>query len=92
MIENKLTRALISLIGAVILWIYVISNVSPGSTQTYYNIPVVLANESVLTERGLMITSMSASTVTMELSGNRSDLSKVDSSTITLKADVSRYL
>lgn len=87
--KNKFAQALLSLGVAVMMWLFVITTVSPGSKETFYNIPVVLANESVLTERGLMITGMSASTVTMELSGNRSDLSKVDSNTITLKADMS---
>lgn len=87
--KNKVTHVLLSVAIATVLWLFVITTVSPGSKQTFYNIPVVMANESVLTERGLMITAQSASTVTMELSGNRSDLSKVDSSNITLKADLS---
>lgn len=87
--KNKFGQVMLSIGLAVALWLFVITTVSPGSKQTYYNIPVVLSNETVLAERGLMITSQSASTVTMELSGNRSDLSKVDSNTITLKADLS---
>lgn len=87
--KNKLAVGALSVFIATVLWLYVITIVSPGSKETYYNIPVVLANESVLTERGLMITTQSASTATLVLSGNRSDLSKVDQSNITLKADLS---
>lgn len=87
--KNKLAAAALSIFIAMALWLYVITTVSPGSKETYYNIPVVLANESVLTERGLMITSQSATTATLVLSGNRTDLSKVDQSNITLKADLS---
>lgn len=87
--KNKIGRILLSVGLAAALWVFVITTVSPGSKQTYYNIPVVMGNESVLTERSLMITAQSATTVTMELSGNRSDLSKVDSGNITLKADLS---
>lgn len=87
--KNKLAAAALSIFIAMALWLYVITTVSPGSRETYYNIPVVLANESVLTERGLMITSQSATTATLVLSGNRTDLSKVDQSNITLKADLS---
>ena len=86
--KSRLGRILLSVGLAVVMWLFVITSVSPGSKQTYYNIPVVLSSESVLAERGLMITNQSASTVTMELSGNRSDLIKVDSSNITLKADL----
>ena len=87
--KNKLAAAALSIFIAMALWLYVITTVSPGSKETYYNLPVVLANESVLTERGLMITSQSATTATLVLSGNRTDLSKVDQSNITLKADLS---
>ena len=69
--KNKFTAAALSVVIALLLWLYVITTVSPGSKQTFYNIPLVLGNESVLTERGLMITYQSASSVTLELSGNR---------------------
>lgn len=87
--KNKFVAVLLSLFLATAMWLYVITVESPGSQETIYNIPVVLANESVLNERGLMITSQSATTATLVLSGNRSDLSKVDQSNITLKADLS---
>lgn len=87
--KNKFGAAVLSVAIALTLWLYVITIVSPGSKQTYYNIPVVMANESVLNERGLMLTYQSSTTATLELSGNRTDLSKVDSKNITLKADLS---
>ena len=87
--KSKLISAVLSVLVATALWLYVITTVSPGSKETIYNIPVVLANETVLNERGLMITYQSASTATLVLSGNRTDLTKVDQSNITLKADLS---
>lgn len=87
--KNKLTQILLSVFVAMALWLFVITTVSPGSKQTYYDIPVVMSNESVLMERGLMITNIFDSAVTMELSGNRSDLSKVNRGNITLKVDLS---
>ena len=88
--NNKLTSILLSVIVAFGLWMYVINYVSPESEETYYNIPVVLEGESVLNERGLMITGASASTVSLHLSGNRTDLNKVNSGNITVKADLSK--
>ena len=87
--KNKFTAAALSVVIALLLWLYVITTISPGSKQTFYNIPLVLGNESVLTERGLMITYQSASSVTLELSGNRTDLAKVNTGNITVKADLS---
>ena len=87
--KNKFAAAALSVVVATLLWLYVITTVSPGSKQTFYNIPLVLANESVLNERGLMITYQSASSVNLELSGNRSDLAKVNTGNITVKTDLS---
>ena len=87
--KNKFSAAALSVVIALLLWLYVITTVSPGSKQTFYNIPLVLGNESVLTERGLMITYQSATSVNLELSGTRTDLAKVNAGNITVKADLS---
>lgn len=88
--KNKLLTLLLSLVIAFGLWLYVITVVNPGSDQTYYNIPIVLQNDSALTERGLMITTQEIPTVTLHLSGNRSDLNSINSGNITLMADLSK--
>ena len=88
--KNKIIYFLISVIIAVGLWVYVITVVSPESEKTYYNIPVVLSNESVLNDKGLMIVTEKVPTVTLRLRGNRSDLNKLKSSDITLIVDLSR--
>lgn len=88
--KNKFLSILLSFAVAFGLWLYVINVVSPGSKETFYNIEVVMEGESALNSRGLMITDISDTTVDMELSGNRSDLNKLNSSNITLKADLSK--
>lgn len=88
--KSKITTILLSVAIAFGLWMYVITSVSPGSEETYYNIPVVMDAEAVLAERNLMITSTSATNVTLKLSGNRTDLYKVNSQNITLKSDLSK--
>lgn len=87
--KNKFVAALVSLVIALGLWIYVITVVSPGSEDTFANIPVVLRNEEALTARGLMIVTEDIPTVTLRLSGNRSDLNKLNPSNITLIANLS---
>ena len=86
--KSKLTSILLSLAIAFGLWMYVITSVSPGSEETYYNIPVVMDGEALLAERNLMITESSGSSATLVLSGNRSDLYKVNRENITLKANL----
>lgn len=88
--SNKFYSMLLSVIVAFGLWMYVINYVSPESEETYYNIPVVMDGEPVLNERGLMLTGASTTTVSLHLSGNRSDLNKVNSGNITVKADLSK--
>ncbi len=88
--KNKLIYALLSLVIALGLWFYVIAVVSPESEETYYDIPVVLQNESVLADKGLMILNQEKPTVTVRLRGNRSDLNKLTNSDILLSVDMSK--
>ena len=88
--KNKITSFLLALAIAFGLWVYVITTVSPGSQETFYNIPVAREGETVLEERGLMITSISTGTVNLTLSGTRKDLAKVNPGNITLKVDLSK--
>lgn len=90
--KSKLTSIVLSIAIAFGLWLYVITTVSPGSEETYYNIPVVMEGEPVLAERNLMITGISETDVMLKLSGNRSDLYKINSNNITLKANLSTIL
>lgn len=88
--KSKVSAILLSVIIAFGLWLYVITNVSQETEYTIYNIPVVMEGESVLTERNLMITGISADDVDLTLSGNRSDLAKVNSGNMILKADLTK--
>ena len=62
--KSKLSSMLLSIAIAFGLWTYVITSVSPGSEETYSQIPVILDGEALLAERNLMITSASASSAT----------------------------
>lgn len=90
--KSKIWSFLLSLAIAFVLWFYVITVVSPGSTDMVYDIPVVFEGETVLTEdRGMMITSLGDNMqVDLKLSGNRTDLAKVNRGNITVKVDLSK--
>ncbi len=87
---RKIAYALLSVVIAVGLWVYVITTVSPEWEETYYNIPVVLENESALHDRGLMVVADELPKVTLKLLGNRSDLVNLSKDNITLVADLSK--
>ena len=87
---KKLIYALISVAISLGLWIYVVTVVNPESEETFWDIPVVMQNETELHNRGLMIVSGDIPTVTLKLRGNRSDLVNLNRSNITLTVDLSR--
>lgn len=88
--KRKLIYGLLAVLISFGLWMYVVTVVNPEWEDTFYNIPVVLENEEILLERGLMLTDKEKPTVTLRLSGNRTDMIKLNSSNITIKADLSR--
>lgn len=90
--KSKIWSAALSLLVAFTLWYYVITVVSPGTVEWRTDIPVIFEGETVLTEdRGMMITSnIDDIEVDLRLSGNRTDLAKVDASNITIKVDLSK--
>ena len=90
--KNKVLTALVCFVVAFGLWMYVITVVSPGSESTFSDIPVEIKNINTLTERGLMLIGDATPTVTLRLSGNRSDLIKLSSQNITVQVDASKII
>lgn len=88
--KRKILHLILSGLVAFGLWLYVITTVNPGYETTFYNIPVILTNEPALADSGLMLDMKSTPTVTLKLSGNRSDLIRLDNSNIMITLDLSR--
>jgi len=89
-VKRKIIYALLSIVAAFGLWLYVITAVSPEYEDTFSDITVELRNDTPLHDRNLMVLMDKLPTVTLKLSGNRSDLSKLNSSNIKLQVDLSR--
>lgn len=87
--KSKASSVVLSAVIAFFLWYYVITTVSPGYEDTFYNIPVAKEGAAVLEERNLMVTYQSADNADVTVSGNRTDVNKVNSSNITAKVDLS---
>lgn len=88
MMKSKFTSIILSVVIAFGLWLYVVTNVSQEAEYTIYNIPLVMEGETLLNEKNLMITNISADDVDLTLSGSRSDLAKVNNSNMILKANL----
>lgn len=87
--KNKILTFLLAVGVALVLWLYVVTVVSPNSDNTYSNIPVTLQGVVVLQERGLMITTDELPTAKLHLEGNRTDLNKLNNNNISIGVDVS---
>ena len=87
--RSKIYSVVLSIAVAFALWLYVVNNVSPEDDVTFYNIPVVMEGETALTEENLMITRRSAQTVSVNISGKRSDLNKINNGNLTAKINLS---
>ena len=85
--KNKALAVLVSAVVAFGLWLYVITVVSPESEKTYYEIPVVLQNKNILSERGLMIVSDDPK-VTLALKSDRTILNDLNESNINVIINV----
>ena len=90
--KNKYVMIAVSFLLSFCLWLYVVSVVSPESEETYSNIPVVIQNESVLSDRGLMITEIRTQSVKLTMQGKRTDLAKLNSGNTSVVVDVATIL
>lgn len=90
MSKRKLLYLLLSIVLAFTLWMYVVTVVSPESEDSFYDVPVVLKDEDLLKDKELMLILEEAPTVDLKLTGNRSDLVRLNKSNITVMADLSR--
>lgn len=79
--KNKIITLLLALLFSFGLWMYVVTVEQPESENIYYDIPVVLQNEDVLAERGLMLIS-ERPTITLKLKSTRSNLRNLNESNI----------
>lgn len=87
--KNKVIAALLSLLAAFGLWLYVITVVSPGS-EASFSVQVEVDNESVLNDKGWMLKPNQNPVVHLNLSGNRSDLIKLTNKNIIVKVDAAK--
>ena len=91
MANNKLGSFLLAVAIALGLWLYVVSYIDTNYELTLSNVPVGLEGKSILTaERGMMLLSEDEYRVSITVSGNRQDVSKINAGNIQLVADLSK--
>lgn len=88
--KHKILVFFISLLAAVIFWLFVVSTVAPDTTGTVGGISVSMIGDTTLEARGLMVTEMDNETVWVELQTSRATLSKLNSGNMSATVDISR--
>lgn len=79
---------LISLIFAIALWYYVVSETNPNIKKDYKSIPVMYKNEDVLKKKNLTIVEPIDPVVNITLEGKRNVISRVSRDDILVYADM----
>lgn len=88
MLQSKKANLLISLILAIVLWIYVIGELDPETTKVYKAVPITVQNEQTLENHGLSVKELGRKTITVKVSGKRKTIYKLKSSEIRVNVDV----
>ena len=89
-VKSKLLNLLLSVIIAFGFWTYVVTNVSVEETTTIHNVPVVFQNEGALSGRKLMLTEGTTQTVSLTVTGIRSEILKLNNNNVSVMVDLSR--
>lgn len=87
--KHKILAFLLALIVSIALWFYAVTVVNPNDTAKISDIKVRIVGTGELASNNLMLTGGEGQTVTVEISGRRSDLKELNSSSLEAIADVS---
>ena len=88
MLKNNTVLKILSLLIAIFLWVYVMGEVDPTTTQTIRDIPVKILNEEWLEENKLAVKGSQDFSVDVIVEGSRAELNRMDHSEITAEVDL----
>lgn len=88
--ESKGLYVALSILLAIIFWLYVRAEKDIPSTNTVRNIEIQLVNEDILEARGLMVSEIEPKTLNITFDGSTSVVPKLNRNNVTVSVDVSR--
>ena len=91
MLNSNNFYKIISVVIALVLWVYVIQVENPTKTKIISDVPVQLLNEDNLNSKGLSLSGEADYTVDVEIKGKRADLAKITANDIIANADLYGY-
>jgi YbbR domain-containing protein len=89
--RNDVTLKIFSLVFAIVMWSYVMSEVNPKTTREFRNVDVVFSNVEELERSNIAIMEPKEIKVNIKLKGRRSDILKITEDDIIAKVDVRGY-
>lgn len=81
-LKNNTKIKLISLLSALVLWLYVMTVEDPVETRTFSDIPITITNISMLEDRGLTIYPKEELLADIAIKGNLSSLRPINKNNI----------
>lgn len=88
---RNLAPKIISILFALVLWIYVMSVINPRVSRDLVNVPVKLVNLEELKKQGLVIVGSEDFRVRVRLTGRRDEVFKISPEQIQIEADLRGY-
>ena len=90
---NKFTLKILSLAVAILLWLLVVNIEDPVRSETYWEVPVTIVNESYLTsDLRIPLLVEGSDTVTVRIQAESSVLREIDRDSITAEADMTQII
>lgn len=92
MIKNNWKAKALSLLAAIILWSFVITNTNPMRSIQFREVPVTILNESELNERGYAIEQNDVNpTVNVKVQAQRSQLNSITPDDLAANAEIKNF-
>ena len=83
---------IISLLSAIVLWMYVMAVVDPEDTKLYENIPITITNLNEIKDLGLVVDPDDNLVTSVYIKGKLSDLQKISANNIDVYGTVSNLI
>jgi YbbR domain-containing protein len=90
-ITNNSRSKVLSVVFAIVFWLFVMDQENPEMSKWIVNIPVELKNEQMLLDDGLIIMDKTERLVEVEIKGRRSEVMDVQASDIHISANLLGY-
>ena len=87
-ITNNSRSKILSVVFAIIFWLFVMDQENPEMIKTIVNIPVELKNEQMLLDEGLIIMDKTERLISVEIKGRRNDVIDVTADDIHITANL----